>query len=52
MSIGLSRYSAVTDMVVAAATKILKDLHEQKQIEGRPAGAELRTNLPREYPQN
>lgn len=24
--------------ITAAAAKVLKDLHEQKQIEGRPAG--------------
>ena len=31
--------SGLTDGVAAAAAKILKDLHEQKQIEGRSAGA-------------
>ena len=37
-------------MVVAAATKILKDLHENKQIEGRPAGANFQTKRSaREY---
>lgn len=28
----------MADKVKAAAAKLLKDLHEQKQIEGRPAG--------------
>jgi hypothetical protein len=30
----------VTDIIAAAATKILKELHEHQQIEGRSAGAE------------
>jgi hypothetical protein len=40
----MSRYRSVTDINAAAATKILKELHEHQQIEGRSAGT-----ISREY---
>jgi hypothetical protein len=36
----------MTDNEVAATAKILKDLHEQKQIEGRAAGKHASFLLP------
>ncbi|KAF1843896.1 Tat binding protein 1-interacting [Cucurbitaria berberidis CBS 394.84] len=36
-----NKVTKVVDHGTAAAAKVLKDLHEQKQIEGRPAGKQI-----------